>query len=139
MTKANSYSKMEPFVTICCRLFSMQGFAVAEAGGAGELRSGLESRASPDLREDNIPTQASGAPPQVYPTYRLLGNLPSSPPQGQVLEAAYPEVRRPSRPGPTTAASDTPSRMPERQLPAAYSDEPIKVGIQQQVVGVGVE
>ena len=108
----------------------MQGFA--GVGGAGALRSDLESRASPDMRDD-MPAQetiAAPPPPQVYPTYKLLGNLPSSPPQGQVLDAET--VRRPSRPTPTTAASDPPSRMPERRLPSdAYSDEPIKVEIQQ--------
>ena len=118
----------------------MQGFAAAEAGGAGALRSDLESRASPDMRDEMPAQETFAAPPQVYPTYKLLGNLPSSPPQGQVLDAE--PVRRPSRPTPTTAASDPPSRMPERRLPPAYSDEPIKVEIHcnsSRRVGIGVE
>ena len=102
----------------------MQGFARAEAGGAGALRSDLESL--DDMREES-------SPPQVYPTYNLLGNLPASAPQGQILGAGYvraPNNVRYSSPTPTTA-SDPPSRMPERRLPDSYINDPIKVEMQQ--------
>ena len=100
------------------RSADMQGFARAEAGGAGALRSDLESL--DDMREES-------------PTYNLLGNLPASAPQGQILGAGYvraPNNVRYSSPTPTTA-SDPPSRMPERRLPDSYINDPIKVEMQQ--------
>ena len=111
----------------------------------------LETRASPERRME--PGQEAPQPP-VYPTYKLLGNLASSPPQGEVLAQGNKSPEQARRPRPTTTAADvissrfthptvhsqapngsseppSPTRMADRRMPDSYMEEPIQVDMQQ--------